>query len=234
MPRPTSAARLSPRMSRGGDAVPSTNARSTPFQRSRSSDEAERLATQDVLWEQVCTLPPKQRAALVLRYYEDLSEAETAELLECSVGTIKSQVSAALSKLRERVGTDSGVLIPNRSGGDAMSTTLRDALARQADNAGQPTVGVERADRFRRGSAASASGDHHPGKRRYRHGRHRARPRGRTELPLGTKPGTTEGSEQTSERSTSPHRPRDRLQRGRPVFAQQRGHPRRCPSRRHR
>ena len=75
-------------------------------------DETERLATQDVLWEQVCTLPPRQRVALVLRYYEDLSEAETAELMGCSVGTVKSQVSVALSKLRERVGIDSDVLFP--------------------------------------------------------------------------------------------------------------------------
>jgi RNA polymerase sigma-70 factor (sigma-E family) len=77
----------------------------------RKSDETERLATQDVLWEQVRSLPPRQRAALVLRYYEDLSETETAELLGCSVGTVKSQVSAALGKLRERVGIDSDVLL---------------------------------------------------------------------------------------------------------------------------
>ena len=65
-----------------------------------------------MLWQQVCGLPPRQRTALVLRYYEDLSEAETAELMGCSVGTVKSQVSTALDKLRERVGPDSGVLFP--------------------------------------------------------------------------------------------------------------------------
>jgi DNA-directed RNA polymerase specialized sigma24 family protein len=37
---------------------------------------------------------------IVLRYFEDLSEAETARLLECSVGTVKSQASKALAKLR--------------------------------------------------------------------------------------------------------------------------------------
>ncbi len=79
----------------------------------RDADETERLATQDMLWEQVRSLPLRQRAALVLRYYEELSEAETAELLGCSVGTVKSQVSAALHKLRERVGLDSGVLLPD-------------------------------------------------------------------------------------------------------------------------
>jgi RNA polymerase sigma-70 factor (sigma-E family) len=77
-----------------------------------NSDESERLDTQGVLWKQVCGLPPRQRTALVLRYYEDLSEAETAELMGCSVGTVKSQVSVALKKLRERVGVDSDVLLP--------------------------------------------------------------------------------------------------------------------------
>ena len=78
-----------------------------------NADQTERFASQDALWEQVCSLPPRQRAALVLRYYEERSEAETAELLGCSVGTVKSQVSAALGKLRERVGLDSGVLLPD-------------------------------------------------------------------------------------------------------------------------
>lgn len=45
-------------------------------------------------------LPPKQRAAVVLRYHEDLSEAKTAEILGCSVGTVKSQTSRGLEKLR--------------------------------------------------------------------------------------------------------------------------------------
>lgn len=78
----------------------------------RNPDETERLATHDVLWQSVSNLPPRQRVALVLRYYEDLTEAETAELMECSVGTVKSQVSVALGKLRERVGIDSRVLFP--------------------------------------------------------------------------------------------------------------------------
>lgn len=56
----------------------------------------------DELRELVYGLPPRQRAAIVLRYFEDLSEAETARVMECSVGTVKSQTSRALSTLRAR------------------------------------------------------------------------------------------------------------------------------------
>jgi RNA polymerase sigma-70 factor (sigma-E family) len=55
------------------------------------------------LWQELGALPPRQRAVLVLRYYEDLTEAQTAEILGCSVGTVKSQSSRALARLRQRV-----------------------------------------------------------------------------------------------------------------------------------
>jgi RNA polymerase sigma-70 factor (sigma-E family) len=55
------------------------------------------------LWEFVATLPPKQRAVIVLRYYEELTEAETAAALGISVGTVKSQASRALASLRRTV-----------------------------------------------------------------------------------------------------------------------------------
>ena len=53
-------------------------------------------------WEIVQTLPKKARAVVVLRYYEQLTEAETAEALGISVGTVKSQASRALATLRAR------------------------------------------------------------------------------------------------------------------------------------
>jgi RNA polymerase sigma-70 factor (sigma-E family) len=64
-------------------------------------DPAERQALHDAMWRAIMKLPARQRAMVVLRYYEDLSEAQTAEVLGVSVGTVKSAVSRALGKLRD-------------------------------------------------------------------------------------------------------------------------------------
>jgi RNA polymerase sigma-70 factor (sigma-E family) len=64
-------------------------------------DPAEQEVLRDTMWRAVLRLPDRQRAMIVLRYYEDLSEAQTAEVLGVSVGTVKSAVSRALGKLRE-------------------------------------------------------------------------------------------------------------------------------------
>jgi len=56
------------------------------------------------LWDAVTALPERQRAVVVLRYYEQLSEKEAAETLGVSVGTVKSQASRALDTLRSRLG----------------------------------------------------------------------------------------------------------------------------------
>ncbi len=66
------------------------------------------VVDRDVLWAAVQRLPVRQRAVVVLRYYEDLSEAEIAESLGCSRGTVKSQAAAALANLRRTSGADLG------------------------------------------------------------------------------------------------------------------------------
>jgi len=58
------------------------------------------------LWQVVQSLPPKARAVVVLRYYEQLSEAETADVLGISTGTVKSQCSRAIAAMRDRVPVD--------------------------------------------------------------------------------------------------------------------------------
>jgi RNA polymerase sigma-70 factor (sigma-E family) len=57
----------------------------------------------DETWAAVCRLPFRQRAVLALRFYEDLSEADIARVLDCRLGTVKSSLHRALSKLREEM-----------------------------------------------------------------------------------------------------------------------------------
>jgi RNA polymerase sigma-70 factor (sigma-E family) len=63
-------------------------------------DEAGLLADRDLLLRALAVLPAGQRAVVVLRYFEDLTEAQTAAALGCSVGSVKSQSSRALARLR--------------------------------------------------------------------------------------------------------------------------------------
>jgi RNA polymerase sigma-70 factor (sigma-E family) len=79
----------------------------------RSAEELpERSAAIDVdviaerasVWREIQALAPRQRAVIVLRFYEDLTEKQTAAALGCSVGNVKSQAHMALKRLRARLG----------------------------------------------------------------------------------------------------------------------------------
>lgn len=73
------------------------------------------VARSDWLWTALQGLPARQRAVIVLRFYEDLTEAQTAAAMGCAVGTVKSQASAGLAKLRtqlEESGAGDAELLP--------------------------------------------------------------------------------------------------------------------------
>jgi RNA polymerase sigma-70 factor (sigma-E family) len=64
-------------------------------------DGTDRLNLRLALIQGLAQLPPRQRAVLVLRYWEQLSESEAADMLGCSLGTVKSSASRGLARLRE-------------------------------------------------------------------------------------------------------------------------------------
>ena len=61
---------------------------------------AEAVSNRSTMWKAIQSLPPRQRAVVVLRYYEDLSEMEIANVLGIAPGTVKSQASHALNAMR--------------------------------------------------------------------------------------------------------------------------------------
>jgi RNA polymerase sigma-70 factor (sigma-E family) len=71
-----------------------------------AADQYGIVADRDQLLRALATLPARQRAVIVLRYLEDLTEAQTSAVLGCSEGTVKSQASRALAKLRDAVSAD--------------------------------------------------------------------------------------------------------------------------------
>jgi RNA polymerase sigma-70 factor (sigma-E family) len=65
-----------------------------------TADHAGRVVDREDMWQRLAGLPRRQRAALVLRYYEDLDDAEIAELMQISPSTVRSNISRALASLR--------------------------------------------------------------------------------------------------------------------------------------
>ncbi|MFU8855094.1 SigE family RNA polymerase sigma factor, partial [Micromonospora sp. SL1-18] len=65
-----------------------------------TADELSRVDQRDQVWQAIGKLPRRQRTVLVLRYFEDMTEAQIADVMGTSVGTVKSQATKALAKLR--------------------------------------------------------------------------------------------------------------------------------------
>jgi RNA polymerase sigma-70 factor (sigma-E family) len=80
-----------------------------------TADQYRAVADRDYLIRAVRGLPPRQRAAIVLRYFSDLDDAEIADALGCSVSTVRSQISRALTSLRVAAG-DGPVRVPGEPG----------------------------------------------------------------------------------------------------------------------
>jgi RNA polymerase sigma-70 factor (sigma-E family) len=85
----------------------------SPLPETSGTEQDGALDGRDRLRRALLHVPPRQRAALVLRFYEDLSEADTASAMGCSVGTIKSQTAKGLARLRELLADES---IPSDQG----------------------------------------------------------------------------------------------------------------------
>jgi RNA polymerase sigma-70 factor (sigma-E family) len=86
------------------------------------ADGAAHVQLRHALVQALAQLPPRQRAVLVLRYWEQLSEAEAADVLGCSAGTVKSSASRGLARLRE--------LTADWSGGPTTTSFARNGAAR--------------------------------------------------------------------------------------------------------
>jgi RNA polymerase sigma-70 factor (sigma-E family) len=71
------------------------------FQPAPPTDPAAAVDARDAVVRVLVQLPPRQRAVLVLRYFEELTEAETAQALGCSIGTVKSTAARGLARLRD-------------------------------------------------------------------------------------------------------------------------------------
>src|ERR1700758_2455847 len=85
--------------------------------RDLAADHAVAYDEHAAMLSQIAKLPARQRAVLALRYYEDRSDAEIAELLGCAPGTVRAYASRALAALRRELGPDQSEFATPVSGG---------------------------------------------------------------------------------------------------------------------
>ena len=74
-------------------------------ERADRADIGTEAAERDAAWRLINRLPPKQRMAIVLRYYDDLDDAAIAEILDCSPATVRTHLMRGLTALRQRLDT---------------------------------------------------------------------------------------------------------------------------------
>jgi len=91
-----------------GDALPEGPA---------AADGPEGHALRDLVWREMQDLPPRMRAVVVPRLWEDMSEAEVARVLGCSTGSVKSRLSRGTERLRQRTGLREAVGMAPTTGG---------------------------------------------------------------------------------------------------------------------
>ena len=77
-------------------------------ERADRADISAEAAERDAVWRLIAGLPPKQRATIVLRYYEDLDDSAIAEILGCSPVTVRTHAMRALAALRQRLDVAQG------------------------------------------------------------------------------------------------------------------------------
>jgi RNA polymerase sigma-70 factor (sigma-E family) len=73
------------------------------LQRRRGGDAAEEVASDDLVWQVLSQLPRRQRAVLVLRYYDDLPDDRIADLLGCATSTVRVHAARGVATLRARL-----------------------------------------------------------------------------------------------------------------------------------
>lgn len=71
-----------------------------------TGDHQNAYAVRDELWRTVRAMPPRMRTVFVLRYFEDMTEAEVAQTMNCAVGSVKSQISRGLARLRAELAAE--------------------------------------------------------------------------------------------------------------------------------